>query len=356
MQIIQKTLTNYAAYKKKKEKNAQLLADDIKEKRSIVRALPTDIALITDPLCNLRCIMCTQGPLNEKCAQALPYIEEKHLIRFAEEVFPTAQALYLNNAGEPLLSRNLDLEVELAERYGVMLKVITNGTVFNPCAARVQRIIKNASSVIFSFDSPSKKIYESIRVGANFKEVKRHMRLFNQYRKKLPAQNRPLFGITMILMKRNAHEVLPMIRFAKEIGADFLTLKNLIPIVPTIKPESLSGDTEKNFMLISAAKLSKKLNLRLLLPALFDTNAGMCAFPWKYAYIDDTCNIHACCAIKRPIPGNIRTSDFKSIWNNPIYIRLRQTFTGGRPHPYCAACIKNGIFREQYADFAFVTC
>lgn len=154
-----------------KENNYTTLQEDIKEMRPMLRAYPPFVGLGTDALCNLQCVMCIQRLFDNKDLASLTPIEDKYLIKFAEQVFPTAKILQLNTAGEPLMSMTLDLELELAERYGVKVEVITNGTLLNSKEGSFEKLTRNVSSILFSFDSPVKETYESIRRGAVFRRL-----------------------------------------------------------------------------------------------------------------------------------------------------------------------------------------
>ncbi len=93
------------------------------------------------------------------------------------------------------MSKHIELEMELAEKYGLKLDVITNGTLLNIKKGRLQKLARNAKAVQFSFDSPIKKTYESIRLGlgADFDQVVENMCLFQKYPNELDIEDRPSF-------------------------------------------------------------------------------------------------------------------------------------------------------------------
>lgn len=346
--------------KKLKEKNKQLLEQDINEKRYLLRAYPPFVGLATDARCHLRCIMCIQRRGDYKELFNSPTIEEKYLIKFAEQVFPTAEILQLNTAGEPLMSRHFDLELELSEKYQVKLDVITNGTLLNSKKERLQEICRNAKSISFSFDSPIKETYESIRINADFDQVVENMRLYHKYRNQLTLKERPSFCITMVLMKRNLDELLHMVRFAKDIGADHLSVSRMIVHTKEMEDESLDIYKQKvNHLLSEAKELAKNINLSISIPPLYEINSEpevkernvdtlqnqntekslkSCPFLWERVYIDAGANILVCCEPSHPIAGSIKNNDFQDIWNNLIYQKMRRTFTGGPPYEPCFKC------------------
>lgn len=354
---------NEKKLQKLKEQNKLLLEQDINENRYILRAYPPFVGLGTDTRCNLRCIMCIQR-LHDKESLNRPTIEEKYLIKFAEQVFPTAEILQLNTAGEPLMSRHFDLELELSERYQVKLDVITNGTLLNTKKGRLEKICRIAKSISFSFDSPIKKTYEPIRIGAEFDQVVENMRLFHKYRTQLTLNELPSFCIVMVLMKRNLDELLHMVRFAKDIGADHLSVSHMFVHTKDMEDESLDSCKQKvNHLLSEAKELAKNLKLSISIPPLYDINPETesrgrnvnnfqnqnsekplkhCFFLWERVYIDSRANILVCCEPSHPTAGSLKDKDFQEIWNGNIYQAMRRTFTGRFPYKLCYECATSG--------------
>lgn len=353
---------------KLKKKNAILLQYDKEKKRSILRAYPIFVGLGTDVACNLRCVMCIRQTKSETEVKSGPIIEEKYLIKFVEQVFPTAKILQLNTAGEPLMSRTFDLELELAEKYSVKLELITNGTLLNIKNARFKKLVENSHLICFSFDSPVKETYESIRIGADFDQAVENMRLFQKYRNQLPKTKRPAFNIVMVLMKRNLQEVFQMLKFAKEIGADSLGISHLYVHTKDMEIESLDNCKEEvNEMLLSAVQLAKEIQINLVIPPLYEIepmalpiekfSAGFhkskfkkiiqrCSFLWERVYIDGNANIIPCCEPSHPVVGSIKDNNFEEIWNGRLYQVMRNTFTGEGFYPLCKKCAEEGYLNQ----------
>ncbi len=345
---------NIKRYIKLKRFNACLVEQDIQERRSIALGLPVSVGLLTGEACNLRCIMCIQRQ-NERIRgnAPVPVLDEKILLRFAQQVFPTAQHLTLNTGGEPMLSPTIDLELQLAEEYGVKLEIITNGTLLNKRPGRIKRIARNAYIVSFSFDSPVKKTYSSIRVGACFDEVVRNMRFFAAERKKLPRSQWPQFVITMVVMRRNMHEVPKMVEFAHAIGADTVHLPLLDVYTDDLKEESIEGmDEEITRIFATARMLGRQYKINVNFPLRYDRQHhaqgqpicynSFCGFLWKRAYIDNLGKIVTCWAPTHPVAGDITKDDFQTIWNNRYYRERREAFCGGKRHPECSVCFEQG--------------
>lgn len=363
-------------FQKLKEKNKHLLLKDMREKRRILKAYPYFVSLATDWRCNLNCIMCFRKLYGSYTLQNKPALDEKLFIKFADEVFPAAEVLQLNIVGEPLISRNIDLELEYALKYDVKLDISTNGMLLDSAYKNINKLLNQAQSVTFSFDSPFKETYESIRIGADYNRVVDNMRFFQAYRQSLPRHKRPAFTICMVLMKSNLKEVLPMIEFAKKIGAGHLSIAHMAVFTEEMKGEGLNDIKEAtNFILKKAAETAHKNNLSFSAPPLYTIEkepikeaAGReirinthrlekiknaCPFLWERVYIDMNANIIACCSPKPPVMGNIKESSFAEIWNGEKYQEMRQAFTGGKPNPLCSECCKTGFLSYTKLNLSY---
>ncbi|MFH1478510.1 MAG: radical SAM protein [Candidatus Omnitrophota bacterium] len=373
--FFEKSSMSEALLKRLKHQNHILLQQDIAEKRSILRSFPIVPSLATDYLCNLRCRMCIQRTVNDSDLNMLMSkgINERSLIKFAEEVFPTAQVLRLNTAGEPLMSRTFDLELELADRYKVRLDLITNGTLLNAKKGRLKRLTQCTKKFTLSFDSPIKETYESIRIGANYSEVIENIGLFQKYKYQLPENNRPYFVLVMVLMKRNFKELPQMVEFAKKIGVDVLVAPRIVMHFDGMKEESLDDNTEEVVLYLKKAiKLAKELDITFHSAPFYHKylypnhiNIGQfkddvqpkidaeslscskklkqCPFLWDQVFINNKGTILPCCAPEPPIAGNIEIASFESIWNGEVYQKMRETFVEEGRFEHCYNCAKDGF-------------
>ncbi len=344
-----------------KESNRLLLWEDYKQRRSVVRGFPVSVHLATDAVCNLVCPMCWQrGPAG---AIKHPCIEERYLKQFARQVFPTASTLELNVSGEPLMSRLIDRELELAEEYAVRLLVTTNGTLLNTHKERFRALVRNAEEITFSFDSPQKKTYAFLRKGSDFDRVVENMCLFNRARKRLSRRNRPRFTISMVLMKRNFRDLTNMVRFVKKQGADRLVVHAMTVFTPGMKQEALDYcDDEVRRVALEARVFAQKQNIELLYPSIFlrslfghslsgdplSKNKAVasrpCGFLWLRTYLNALAQIVTCCAPCHPVMGSLKENSFEQIWNNEAYQRMRRGFKEGPLTKVCKPCVHEGIY------------
>lgn len=110
--------------------------------------------------CNLKCIMCGQGgnckePLEEKL-----YLETFNKLNSNYKIVTTGR-------GEPLIYKKELFELITNKKFK-RVDTITNGTLFTNDDISLLSNYKDYISIIMSFDSDIKEIYEKIRIGANF--------------------------------------------------------------------------------------------------------------------------------------------------------------------------------------------
>jgi len=262
------------------------------------------------------------------------------------------------------MSRLLPTEIDLAEKYGVKLEVNTNGTLLNVKKALFAKIVKNASSIAFLFDSPVKETYESIRIGADFSETVENMRLFQEFRNSMPLSERPYFFIKMVLMRRNLNQVIKMVEFAKNMGVDSVHISHVLIFREEMQQEALEDSKENvNNTLLMAEQFARDLQMSLVIPPLFNLEASetkkqiaeikqkeesfkRCSFLWGRVYIDGNANIFPCCEPSHPVVGSIKDKDFEEIWNGELYQAMRKTFTGGPYYKLCYDCVKTGYLSK----------
>lgn len=177
----------------------------------------------------------------------------------------------------------------------------------------------------------------------------------------MPVDQRPHFYIGMVLMKRNLHELPLMIKFAKGMEVDSLSISRIYVHTHEMKTEALENYKEEvNRVLSDSVELAKSLNLNLGMPPFFEINPLIsqdkteninlsqhasqekllkrCPFLWERVYIDSNANILTCCEPSHPVSGSIKENDFSQIWNNHIYQSMRVTFGAGPPHVLCGKC------------------
>ena len=106
-------------------------------------------------------------------------------------------AVNLNGLGEPITHPKLVEMIEYCRDAGIEdIMFHTNGTVMTEKLAK-KLINSGLTQIIFSLDTTDKKIYEEMRVGANFEKVNKNVERFIEIRNALKSKM-PMVRTTMV--------------------------------------------------------------------------------------------------------------------------------------------------------------
>lgn len=176
---------------------------------------PAQMEFTVSNTCNLACIMCygvlssTIRAHREKLPP-LPKVYDDTFFADLRKYLPhLATAKFYG--GEPFLAqenyRIWDMMIE--ERIDIPIHVTTNGTQWN---SKVERVLEALPcSIAVSVDGTTKATVESIRVNANFEEVRTNVDRFAAY----ALRRRTAFSLTYCLMQQNWHEFGEYIRYGE---------------------------------------------------------------------------------------------------------------------------------------------
>lgn len=159
--------------------------------------------------CDLRCEHCTsksQVELPLECSCEL-----------AEEIVGLDPEWVIVEGGEPLMREGL-LEI-LKKMESLDVYFITNGMGLSE--GWVEALGSIGAKIIFPMDGFTKSVYEGVKRGASFERLIRSVEL---------ASSGGLFhGITVVLSRKNLHQIGELIEFVAGHGGKFVTL---IPLQP----------------------------------------------------------------------------------------------------------------------------
>ena len=240
--------------------------------------------------CNLKCEHCIAIFQRE-----LPF---ERACELAEEIVALDPEWLILEGGEPLMRERLQ---ELLHRMNPLdVYLITNGMMFN------ERWIKTLKGtdvkLIFSMDGSTKPVYEETKKNASFDKFVHAIEL---------ASREGLFhGITVVLSKKNLHQIDEFIEFVRQRRGEFITF---IPL----KPFGNGGSQKKYY---ETYALSDEGHARALLNMYKNTRSNSVKiyydepFLWAFAEREGF-----------KIPGGrsgITIPDVKGCaWGSSLYIR-----------------------------------
>lgn len=245
--------------------------------------------------CNLRCIMC---PLSRGLGREKGMMDIDAFVRIIDQIYMVKPKILLHVAGEPLLNKNSFEMIRYAKNRGCWVGIHTNATLLTEEMS--MRILGSSLDYIsFSFDGLTAEVYEKVRVGARFTQVKTQIETFLELRYKMKAESTRA-KIEIIAMEETKKQIRDFIKHWMTKRVDHISIK---PV----------GDW---LGLVDSRTLNK--------PRAFGHRPCRDIFH-KCAILVDGTVVPCCCDIGGRLPlGNIFRQSFKEIWNGGLYNHLRK--------------------------------
>jgi radical SAM protein with 4Fe4S-binding SPASM domain len=264
--------------------------------------LPTRAWIDVSSVCNLRCQMCPNRmcPPSEK-----GFMDYNLFVKAIDQLSEFAFDVNLFLSGEPLLHPEIVRMISYAKLKGLKTVINTNATKLTGDLSAAL-LSNNLDRIVFSFDTPDRERYESIRAGAQWESTLLNIREFLAMKKKNGF--------------RSTWTVLQMIEFSdsKSRQAErnaYHTLFSGLPVdeFKYIRPHTFGG------LFPEYASIKGK-------------HYTPCTFLWYSVNILSDGRIVPCCLDVRGqcTLGNLRNETLSDVWNNQKYQDLRTKIAKGR--------------------------
>ena len=331
-----KILTDCRQFNVKTLHNAVLNVAESRLQIARPRSYPVRLDIVLTKACNLRCTFCiSYGSLT-----GARWLDFRLYEQIARELFPRAVSVNFCSGGEPFLYPQFREALQLARKYRVYVKVVSNGTLLNQDTARWVAGDQTLQEMLISFDGARKETLERIRRGASYPAILRNLEFLSGLK---AGRNLayPKLAFHYIIMKSNARELPEIFPLCARVGVEkvrvtYLNVANALEI-----DESLFHHQELAAQVFQeAAKRAKEWGIALELPLLPSQDAGQhrCLIPWQFCQVDTDGSIRFCYRSWRQRLGFF-TSGFESIWRGPHYQKIRRTLNSSSPYfPYCLHC------------------
>lgn len=321
--------------------------------------------------CNLNCKTCVRGTWQEKMENMDLQVFDA-LINQLED-FNNIQSIMFGGFGEPTFHPNIIDMVKQVKSLGIKAEITTNGTLLNK--KMLDELSKNKLDTLWiSFDGATPECFEDIRTGANFEFVLENMKRFKIINGR--SSHKVKVGINFVITKENIEELLKLKSLAQEIGAEEISVSNVLPYNSEMLEQMLCNATLEdspygNGLSINLPFLDwDKINLKPLLNMLgdidniyimnqrIDRKKNSCRFiKDRSTVIKWDGNVSPCMGllhsyetflapnnIKRKVEsyslGNIKERRLKEIWYSDEYRKFRDRVNDFDFSPcfYCLSC------------------
>ncbi len=290
-------------------------------------ALPRQLQVELTNRCNLRCKMCQRSLLK------VPEVD------MPRDVFDAlvgnlrgVKDIVLRGWGEPLMHPNF---LEFVDRIGrdapwVNIQITTNGHLLR--GDILEGIIDSGlSRVAVSIDrlrgGEGSGHANPEKVAANIEELIRRR----------GASSLPQLVLQPTMQRGGLNDVLDLIRFAKDVGADMVNLLRMDAWLPE-GVQRPSREEESDIVRRAVKEAGGKVNVFFLnqksLPVrIASHNDRLCLRTLFHAYIDVYGNVSPCCLLRDQVMGNIQKHSLREIWNTRSFQRFFKTQAD-----YCSKC------------------
>lgn len=337
-------------------------------------APPETVSLFLTFKCNLTCPMCGQwgdqgvfkGFSNEVLRKQLSREKLDALI----DEFATFGPNITLFGGEPMMYKNWTDVVARIKSRGMRCNMVTNGTLMAVYADRI--LASGLDEIILSLDG-TEAVHDQTRGAAGtFRKLSEGVAEVGRLRRERGARH-PRLNINCTLFETNYGELDDIVHIAEEIGADNLTFHHLLFInqeiydrhnrifqdnfgqttpdwagfvwkdLPGMDPDALVASMARVRQRKSPVNVSFYPNFtdeeirRYYTGFEFESTSyrNRCVSLWMTAYVMPDGDVRPYHTMNFS-PGNVNTSTFMEIWNNPTYRSYRRYIKQQKRFPVCA--------------------
>ncbi len=219
--------------------------------------------------------------------------------------------------GEPLLHPQFYELVKMARRIGHQVGAITNGTILDE--EMVIRIIDSRlDQLVFSIDG-TKEIYEKIRIGAHYDQVKENIQWFKEIKREM-GSSLPKLRINLVTQRKN-----------KACIPAFL--EEWRPIIPHIRIKNVNDYYDGGQTLLVDVPLRQIRD-----KVCYALHRGGLMITWDGLVVP-------CCTMydAQWVYGNLNEESFDEIWNGDSRQELIQLHESGDYPPVCKWCHRDQL-------------
>lgn len=258
--------------------------------------------------CNLRCAMC---PFWKRKEQELSLEEEKMILKTLRNA---GVCLIAFEGGEPLLRRDLCKILAFSRSLGMQTNLVTNGTLLKTKADEIAEYINGA--IYVSIDG-LESIHDKIRgIPGCFKKAIEGI---------VTSKEKAFVVINTTIMQENIHEVVDLIKLAKELGVGIsLTLayeyKDACVRTPPI--------TDLQQTLTQVIRMKKEgypiVNSITYLKVMLGVKSWKCK-PWVVINVSPRGNVILPCYVHEEYKGHasLLHGDIREIWKTYNWNEIR---------------------------------
>lgn len=285
---------------------------------------PINVEIGISGACNQRCIFCSM----DYCGYKPELLNARLLLPNLKEMQEKGlKSLVLAGNGEPLVNKEAPQIINIAKSYGIDVAISTNGVLFTNDIA--DECMESLTWMRFSMSAYSNEKYKSIH-GAKDGDIDK---VFSNiaYASELKRKNhlKSTIGVQLLLIPENVDEAYQLGKKARELGADYFTVKSF-----AYQPQSnsrLKKEVNWEDFYLQQKELEQKISELSTdaFQALYrrtridkmktERTYQTCHALDFYSFIDSAGNVWPCCTLlgnEGMCFGNIYENKFIDIWQS----------------------------------------
>lgn len=295
----------------------------LKKYNSYMPFEPVQFNIAPTNKCNLGCEGCHHDVNNINSNLKLGNMSYNKFCSLIDQLRSMKQCS-LYSGGESFFHEDIYKMIEHCTKKNIFTIINSNGHFYDP----QKTILAGLNQLIISLDGASQETYQKFRKGGNYKKVVSNIVKIQQLKKQLNSRY-PILSVQFIINKYNESEINKIKNLCKKWEVDELYFQQIY-----IDNEKMKKEFLPETIPIDRQHLIKEHHLRsgkLIVPK--------CNIPWLTSIINWDGRVQPCCFIPDDF-GNVFKENFKDIWNNIKYRKLRKGLAGNKKllHPSCVNC------------------
>lgn len=221
--------------------------------------------------CNLRCVMCHYSD-DAIFKRPKREITPEEFREFFGSIAPDVREVILSCGDEPLVSKHFPEILSLLAEDGTPrgIEFCTNAMLMN---GRIRNLLieKGVTDLMLSMDGSTKATMERIRQGSKFERVVANILALRDL-KSAAGSVYPRMTMDFVMMNSNIHEAPAFVELCREIGAESIDFRHVVPSQYWDDPEEKLANfpAKYNYYRRRILEEAERFDLRVYLPPPLD--------------------------------------------------------------------------------------
>lgn len=296
-------------------------------KKPIQWGYPISISFEPTTSCNLRCPECPSGL--RAFTRPTGMLDNQFFRQTIDELHKDLMYLIFYFQGEPYLNTSFLDMVQYASSKGIYTATSTNAHYLTDANAK-KTVESGLDRLIISIDGTTQDVYTQYRVGGHLDKVIAGAKNIVKWKKELNSK-KPFVFFQFLVVKPNEHQIEDVKKLAAEIGVDEVRFKTA----------QVYDYEEGNRLIPTIDKYSRYHKNEDGTYSIKNKMENHCWRLWHSPVITWDGLVVPCCFDKDATHrlGDLKQSDFKTLWHNEQYVNFRTQLIKGRKHiDICANC------------------